>query len=78
MNEIEDIVNELLHKSQEYCGKIEAFVKDFGGFIVGSLLGIILIMCGIVDLIVSILIVLLFGYLGYEMGIANMMNTLMR
>ena len=45
-------------------GKIEAFIRDFGGFIVGSLLGIILIMCGIVDLIVSILIVLLFGYLG--------------
>lgn len=45
-------------------GKFETFVKDFGGFIVGSLLGIVFIMCGIVDLIVSILVVLLFGYLG--------------
>lgn len=45
-------------------GKIESFLKEFGGFIIGSLIGIIFIMCGIVDLIVSILIVLLFGYLG--------------
>ena len=45
-------------------GKIEAFIKDFGGFIIGSLIGLIVITCGILDLILSILVVLLFGYLG--------------
>lgn len=45
-------------------GKIEAFTKDFGGFIIGSIIGILVIMCGIIDMIVAILVVLLFGYLG--------------
>ena len=45
-------------------GKIEAFIKDFGGFIIGSLLGILVICLNIIDTIVAILVVLAFGFLG--------------
>ena len=45
-------------------GKIEAFIKDFGGFIIGSLVGIFLICLGIIDAIIAVLVVLAFGFLG--------------
>lgn len=44
--------------------KIQMFLKNFGGFIIGSIIGIIVILCGIIDLIEAILVVLLFGWLG--------------
>ncbi len=44
--------------------KIEAFVKDFGGFIIGSLIGILVICLNIIDTIVAILVVLAFGFFG--------------
>ena len=45
-------------------GKIETFIKDFGGFILGALVGIFVIWLGIIDAIVAILVVLAFGLLG--------------
>lgn len=45
-------------------GKIESFIKDFGGFIIGSLIGILVICLNIIDTIVAILVVLAFGFLG--------------
>lgn len=45
-------------------GKIEAFIKDFGGFIIGSLVGIFIICLGIIDAIIAVLVVLAFGFLG--------------
>lgn len=45
-------------------GKIENFIKDFGGFILGSLIGILVIWLNIIDAIVAILVVLVFGFLG--------------
>lgn len=45
-------------------GKIENFVRDFGGFIVGSLVGILVICLNIIDTIIAILVVLAFGFLG--------------
>ncbi len=45
-------------------GKIESFFKEFGGFIVGSVFGIILILLKVIDFIVAVLVVLIFGFLG--------------
>ena len=45
-------------------GKIENFLRDFGGFIVGSLVGILVICLNIIDTIIAILVVLAFGFLG--------------
>ena len=45
-------------------GKIETFIKDFGGFILGSLVGILVICLNIIDTIIAILVVLAFGFLG--------------
>lgn len=45
-------------------GKIENFIKDFGGFIIGSLVGILVIYLNIIDTIVAILVVLAFGFFG--------------
>ena len=45
-------------------GKIEAFIKDFGGFIIGSLIGILVIYLDIINAIIAILVVLAFGFLG--------------
>ncbi len=44
--------------------KVQAFFKNFGGFVIGSIVGIIVILCGIIDMIEAILVVLLFGWLG--------------
>ena len=44
--------------------KIERFFKEFGGFIVGSIFGIILILLKVIDFIVAVLVVLVFGFLG--------------
>ena len=43
---------------------IERFFKEFGGFIVGSIFGIILILLKVIDFIVAVLVVLIFGFLG--------------
>lgn len=45
-------------------GKIDTFFKDFGGFIIGAIFGIIMIWLNIIDFIVSVLVVLLFGAFG--------------
>ena len=44
--------------------KSERFFKEFGGFIVGSIFGIILILLKVIDFIVAVLVVLIFGFLG--------------
>ena len=44
--------------------KIENFFKEFGGFIFGSIFGIILILLNVIDFIIAILVVLMFGFLG--------------
>lgn len=44
--------------------KFEAFLKNCGGFIIGALIGILMIWLKVIDFIVAILIVLIFGFLG--------------
>lgn len=44
--------------------KISDFFKDFGGFITGILIGAIVVLCNIIDIIVTIAVVLGFGFLG--------------
>lgn len=44
--------------------KIGQFFKEFGGFIVGSIFGIVLILLNVIDFIVAVLVVLIFGFLG--------------
>lgn len=45
-------------------GKISDFFGRFGGFLIGIIIGIIVLFCNIIDIIVSILVVLAFGFLG--------------
>lgn len=44
--------------------KIAEFFERFGGFIIGAIVGILVILCNIIDIIVPILIVIAFGLLG--------------
>ena len=44
--------------------KIGEFFKNFAGFIIGAIFGILLILCNVIDLIVAIAVVLAFGMLG--------------
>lgn len=46
------------------ANKLGKFLEEFGGFIVGALIGILLVLCKVVDIIVTIVIVVGFGFLG--------------
>lgn len=44
--------------------RIEEFWKNFGGFIIGAFFGILMIWLKVIDLIIAVLIVLIFGSIG--------------
>lgn len=47
-------------------GKFDTFLRDFGGFLVGAIIGILVtIIPNAVNFIMTIIIVLLFGWFGH-------------
>ena len=47
-------------------GKIEAFLRDFGGFLFGAIIGILITMIpNAVNFIMTIIIVFVFGWFGH-------------
>lgn len=47
-------------------GKFEAFLKEFGGFIVGAIIGILITLIPLaVEFIMTIIVVLVFGWFGH-------------
>ncbi len=44
--------------------KVGDFFRNFGGFIIGAIVGLIFVWCKIIDIIVSIAVVLGCGFLG--------------
>lgn len=46
------------------ANKIGNFIEEFGGFIIGALIGTLLVLCNVVDVIITILIIVGFGFLG--------------
>lgn len=44
--------------------KLGNFIQEFGGFIIGALIGTLLVLCKAVDIIITILIIIGFGFVG--------------
>ena len=54
-------------------GKFETFMKEFGGFIIGAIIGILITLIPFaVDFIMTIIIVFAFGWFGHYIQRNNM------